>query len=84
MFEINAATRLMAKPRVATARFFDDKPTMNHVVIEPATAEDLDELSDLLGEKQGETITRLAIDFRTAEPRARFCSPAGSFHCRDD
>src|SRR5882757_9354022 len=40
----------MAKPRVATARFFDDKPTMNHVVIEPATAEDLDELSDLLGE----------------------------------
>jgi len=50
VFEINAATRLMAKPRVATARFFDDKPTMNHVVIEPATAEDLDELSDLLGE----------------------------------
>src|SRR5213083_1252939 len=40
----------MGKPRVATARFFDDKPTMNHVVIEPATAEDLDELSDLLGE----------------------------------
>src|SRR5437762_14250460 len=40
----------MAKPRVATARFFDDKPTVNHVVIEPATAEDLDELSDLLGE----------------------------------
>src|SRR5712672_3893331 len=40
----------MAKPRVATAGFFDDKPTMNHVVIEPATAEDLDELSDLLGE----------------------------------
>src|ERR1700751_1156464 len=40
----------MAKPRVATAPFFDDKPTMNHVVIEPATAEDLDELSDLLGE----------------------------------
>src|SRR5712672_1596972 len=40
----------MAKPRVATVRFFDDKPTMNHVVIEPATAEDLDELSDLLGE----------------------------------
>src|SRR5467141_742422 len=40
----------MAKPRVATARFFDDKPTMNHVVIEPAKAEDLDELSDLLGE----------------------------------
>lgn len=40
----------MAKPRVATGRFFDDKLTMNHVVIEPATAEDLDELSDLLGE----------------------------------
>src|SRR5246127_5892960 len=40
----------MAKPRVATAPFFDDRPTMNHVVIEPATAEDLDELSDLLGE----------------------------------
>src|SRR5258708_38726222 len=40
----------MEKPRVATAGFFDDKPTMNHVLIEPATAEDLDELSDLLGE----------------------------------
>ncbi len=39
------------KPRVATAPIFDDKTCeMNHVVIEPATAEDLDELSDLLGE----------------------------------
>src|SRR5467141_2778470 len=48
MFEINAVTR--PKPRVATARFFDDKPSMSHVVIEPAIEEDLDELSDLLGE----------------------------------
>src|SRR5947199_2266165 len=40
----------MATPRVATARFFDFIPTMNHVIIEPATAEDLDELSELLGE----------------------------------
>src|SRR5437879_13555495 len=40
----------MAKPRVATARLFDDQPRMNHVVIEPATEAGLDELSDLLGE----------------------------------
>ena len=38
------------KASVATASFFDDKPKVNHVAIEPATAEDLDELSDLLGE----------------------------------
>jgi GNAT superfamily N-acetyltransferase len=42
--------RPQPKPWVATAPFFDDKTTMSHVVIEPATAEDLDELSDLLGE----------------------------------
>jgi GNAT superfamily N-acetyltransferase len=43
--------QLRQKPRVATAPIFDDKTCeMNHVVIEPATAEDLDELSDLLGE----------------------------------
>jgi GNAT superfamily N-acetyltransferase len=38
------------KPLVATASFFDDKAKVSHVVIEPATFEDLDELSDLLGE----------------------------------
>jgi len=39
-----------SKPLVATAPFFDDKRKMSHVAIEPATAEDLDELSELLGE----------------------------------
>jgi GNAT superfamily N-acetyltransferase len=39
-----------SKPLVATASFFDDKPKVSHVAIEPATAEDLDELSELLGE----------------------------------
>ncbi len=42
--------KTIRKPSVATASFFDDKPKVSHVVIEPATAEDLDELSDLLGE----------------------------------
>ena len=41
---------LTEKTTVASAGFLDDKPKMNDVVIEPATAEDLDELSDLLGE----------------------------------
>ena len=46
-FDTNAAT---PKPSVATESFFDDKPKVSHVAIEPATAEDLDELSELLGE----------------------------------
>src|SRR5216117_4281266 len=40
----------MGKPRVDPPIFDDKTCEMNHVVIEPATAEDLDELSDLLGE----------------------------------
>ena len=57
---------------------------MSDVVIEPATFEDLDELSGLLGELfseesdflsgQGETTARAALDFRTTESRTRFCS----------
>src|SRR5436853_6687711 len=46
----SAFLRRTLKPSVATAPFFDDKPKVSHVAIEPATAEDLDELSDLLGE----------------------------------
>src|SRR5205814_9955216 len=48
--KISRSPRPQPKPWVATAPFFDDKTTMSHVVIEPATADDLDELSDLRGE----------------------------------
>jgi GNAT superfamily N-acetyltransferase len=47
---IEAREGRASKPSVATAWFFDDKPKVSHVAIEPATAEDLDELSELLGE----------------------------------
>jgi GNAT superfamily N-acetyltransferase len=41
---------LRFNPRVATSLFCWNKTKVSNVIIEPATAEDLDELSDLLGE----------------------------------